>query len=300
MPFSYVLLRLTPRSTDNFLQHLRPARRVARPASRDRGGAAAGGRPGRRAARAAPRRGARRRRSRTPDVSDGGLAVALPCTFSGPEDMSRRASRWTPASASMRCCSGRARARVIVATSRPTRWPSATRAGDTAMIRRRAPWIDAPVARSRRSGPARSRAGSRRPSRMWSLRRLRPSRGREHHLPRALRAPAPRPGEHRHRRPADDGDDTSPTRGIGPRRGRVQRAHAASAAGPAAGHRPRSLLDGSGDSMLAQRPALLAPAPTAGPMAHRPQRQPGERRARSARELEGHGAIFQHHAQTAR
>ena len=134
------------------------------------------------------------------------------------------------------------------------------------------------------------RAGRPLPRGMRRLRRARSPRGREHHLPGPLRAPAPRPGERgivsvdgqRALRP--------PRHGAGG--GRLRREDARASC-RVARHRPRALLDRRRQP-AAQRPALLRHHRRRA-RGDRPQRQPRQRgrdpaRARGARrDLQHHG-----------
>ena len=225
------------------------------------------------------------------DVSDGGVAVAIAesailgsigVDAPDPGDPFTRGRR----------AGGRLGAPRAPRRARGS-WPATCRcAGSAPSAASASPWPAPRSASPRRprSTRARSRARSARmPTDVRRLRHLRPTRRprprrRPAHLLRALRAPAPRPGERRHRRVgrlAGDGDE-----GHGPREPGVRRA---APVGPLRPYRDRPcpLLDHRLDG-VAERPADRAPFEPRGDRA-RPQRQPDQhvgpprRPARAAR-----------------
>ena len=131
-----------------------------------------------------------------------------------------------------------------------------------------------------------------------ACRRLRPSRGGEPRLPRALRAAAPRPGVGRHRLVATAARASSRTAASGWSPTSSPRTILRAAAGPDR-DRPQPLLDHRARATCANAQPFVVEYGR-GPTRGRAQRQSGERRARSARELEGRGSIFQSHDRTPR
>ena len=115
------------------------------------------------------------------------------------------------------------------------------------------------------------------PGRMRRLRHLRASRGGQHGLPRALRAPASRPGKRRHRRVERRAGAPAAVDGL---RGRDLHPGRAGDAARARRHRPHPLLHG-GRELGGQR-AAAAHRLRARPGRHLPQRQ-HRQRPRAAR-----------------
>ncbi len=231
------------------------------------------------------------------DASDGGLAVALAelalaagtgveVTLEPRGERRRRRSSASAAGSSSQAARPEDEANLIEAcdvcrrASRENRRPG--RCGDRAALWR----ADASTCRWRRRA-RRTRARSRRPWRPSDVRRLRHPRARARRraarVLRALRAPAPRPGERGHRRlrrpPGAHGARH------GARRAGLRRGQAAGATRPR-GDRPRALLDdriGALDELAADR---RPPARTHGCAGA--QRQPHQH-DRAARGADGAG-----------